>query len=76
MSWIEKHPGVCGSEACIRKTRHTVHGLVVWKKMGISDERILEHHPDLTVEDLKAAWEYYGNHVSEIDSAIESDNEA
>ena len=46
-SWVTKAPNVCGGDACIRTTRHTVHGLVEWKKMGLTDSRILEHHPDL-----------------------------
>jgi uncharacterized protein (DUF433 family) len=75
-SWIEKHSEVSGGDACIRNTRHTVHGLVVWKKMGLSDARILEHHPDLTPSDLQAAWEYYQNHSDEIERAIKEDAEA
>ncbi len=27
-SWVQKTPGVCGGDACIRNTRITVHGLV------------------------------------------------
>lgn len=76
LSWIEKHPHVCGGDACIRNTRHTVYGLVEWKKLGLTDERILEHHPDLTQADLEAAWEYYETHGDEIEAAIRADAEA
>ena len=69
-SWIQKSPGVCGGEPCVRNTRHTVAGLVEWKKQGLTDRRILEHHPDLTLADLAAAWEYYTTHREEIDRAI------
>ena len=66
-----------GGDACIRTTRHTVHGLVEWKQLGLSDVRILEHHPDLTHADLDAAWgEYYDRHRDEIDTAIRDDAEA
>jgi len=75
-SWVTKTPGVCGGDACIRTTRHTVHGLVEWKKMGLTDSRILEHHPDLTQADLNAAWEYYAAHPDEIDQAIREEAEA
>jgi uncharacterized protein (DUF433 family) len=75
-SWIEKNPGVCGGEACIRNTRHTVYGLVEWKKLGLTEGRILEHHPDLTAADLEVAWEYYQSHRAEVDRAIEADEEA
>jgi len=57
-SWIQTSPGVCGGEPCIRTTRHTVAGLVEWKKQGVTDARILEHHPELTLVDLAAAWDY------------------
>jgi type III restriction enzyme len=75
-SWIEKTPGVCGGDACIRRTRHTIAGLVQWKRQGVSDLRILEHHPNLTHDDLQTAWEYYQNHREEIDQAIQADEDA
>lgn len=74
-SWIEHAPEVCGGDARIRSTRHTVHGLIEWKRMGLSDERILEHHPDLTLDDLKVAWWYYENHKDEIEQALREEEE-
>ena len=73
---ITRTPGVCGGDACIRDTRHTVAGLIEWKQLGLSDARILEHHPDLTTVDLEAAWEYYENHREEIDRSLRVDAEA
>lgn len=75
-SWIQKSAGVCGGEPCVRNTRHTVAGLVEWKRQGLTDARILEHHSDLTREDLEAAWAYYATHHDEIDRAIEEHAEA
>jgi uncharacterized protein (DUF433 family) len=75
-SWITRTPGVCGGDACIRDTRHTVSGLVEWRRLGLSDARILEHHPDLTQADLDAAWGYYEGHRDEIEQAIREDAEA
>lgn len=75
-SWIQTSSGVCGGEPCVRNTRHTVAGLVEWKKQGLTDARILEHHPDLTPVDLEAAWEYYTNYRNEIDRAIKEAEEA
>jgi len=49
---------------------------VEWKRQGITDERILEHHPDLTQADLDAAWAYYATHREEIDWAIKESAEA
>jgi uncharacterized protein (DUF433 family) len=75
-SWIDKNPQVCGGEACVRSTRHTVYGLVEWKQMGLTDGNILERHPDLTQADLDAAWEYNEKHRDEIQRAIRADEQA
>lgn len=75
-SWIEHAPDVCGGDARIRATRYTVQGLVEWKRMGLSDEQILEHHPDLTLDDLRVAWWYYENHKDEIEQALREEEEA
>jgi uncharacterized protein (DUF433 family) len=76
MSVIQKNPDVCGGEACVRHTRHTVPGLVQWRRLGLTDQRILEHHPDLTEADLEAAWLYDRQHSEEIDQAIREDEES
>jgi len=75
-SWVTKTPGVCGGDACVRDTRYTISGLVEWKRLGLTDERILEHHPDLSEADLQTAWEYYATHRDEIDEAIRENAEA
>jgi uncharacterized protein (DUF433 family) len=75
-TWIRKTPGVCGGEPCVRNTRHRVAGLVEWKKQGLTDVRILEHHPDLTQADLEAAWAYYDAHREEIERVITEAEEA
>jgi uncharacterized protein (DUF433 family) len=73
-SGIQKTPGVSGGEACMRNTRHTVSGLVQWRRLGLSDGLILEHHPDLTSADLEEVWSYYLQHRKEIDQAIREDD--
>lgn len=75
-SWIQKTPGVCGGDACIRDTRITVHGLVEWRQLGLSDTEILESIQGLTPVDLEAAWAYYAQHRDEIDETIRADREA
>ena len=67
---------MCGGEPCVRNTRHTVSGLVAWRRLGLSDAEIRKHHPDLTEADLMLAWSYYGAHVEEIDRALKEDEEA
>ena len=73
---IQKTYGVCGGEPCVRTTRHTVAGLVQWRRLGLSDEQIFWHHPDLTQADLDAAWDYYQCNTEEIDGAIKDDEDA
>ncbi len=75
-SWIQSRPEVCGGEPCVRNTRHTVSGLVAWRRLGLSDAQIREHHPDLTQADLMLAWSYYREHAEEIDRALKEDEEA
>ena len=73
---IRKTPGVCGGDTCIRETRHTVSGLVVWRKLGLNDASILKRLPDLSPSDLEAAWAYHAEHVGEIESAIREQEDA
>lgn len=74
-SWVQKTPAVCGGRACIRNTRITVWGLVNSRKLGATDQQILQNIVGLTPEDLDAAWDYYRDHAAEIDKDIR-DNEA
>lgn len=76
-SWISKSPGVCGGEARIRNTRHTIHGLIEWKRQGVSDERLLGmFDPPLTQADLDLAWDYAAHHPQEIERALWLDRAA
>ena len=75
-SWIQKTPDVSGGDACIRNTRITVHGLVHYRQLGFSDERILDMIQGLTRADLSTAWDYYADHKCEIDQAMQSNEEA
>jgi uncharacterized protein (DUF433 family) len=73
---ITRRPHPDGIEACIRDTNVNVWGLVEWRKLGRSEEDILRSIPGLTVEDLAAAWEYYGEHQDEIENFIRRNAEA
>jgi uncharacterized protein (DUF433 family) len=50
--------------------------LVQWRRLGLSDERILEHHPDLNSADLETAWAYYHQQPNEIEQTIREDEDA
>ena len=75
-SWIQKTPDVVGGDACVRNTRISVHGLVEWRQLGLSDEKLLANFPELTQTDLDAAWNYFAQHPEEIERAIREDREA
>ena len=75
-SSIQKTPDVCGGDACIRNTRITVWGLVNYRKLGLTNARILEVIDGLTQADLDAAWDYYSRNRAEIDGAIKDNEEA
>ena len=76
VSWVQKTPGVCGGDACIRNTRITVSGLVNARQLGATDEQLLENIVGLTLDDLLTAWEYYEQNPAEIDEAIHLDEAA
>jgi uncharacterized protein (DUF433 family) len=76
-SWIQKTPGVCGGDACIRTTRVPVWSLVVARKHGASDADLLNYFvTPLTPEDVQAAWSYYAQFPTEIDRASREHQEA
>ena len=75
-SWVQKTPGVCGGRACIRNTRISVWGLVNSRRLGATDEQILENIVGLTPDDFRAAWDYYRQHPAEIDEDIRENEEA
>jgi type III restriction enzyme len=74
-SWVQKTPNVCGGDACIRNTRITVWGLVLSRKLGAPDARILENIVGLTPDDLEVAFDYYRHNPAEIDEAIRLNEE-
>ena len=67
---IQKTPGVCGGQACVRNTRIPVWTLVSLRQQGATEQELLDNYPGLTLKDLTAVWGYYYNHKSEIDLII------
>jgi uncharacterized protein (DUF433 family) len=72
---IESTPGVCGGSACIIRTRIPVWSLVASKKVGFTDEELLEDYPTLRKQDLLNAWNYYLTYPVEIDREIKENDE-
>jgi uncharacterized protein (DUF433 family) len=69
-SAITKAANVCGGDACIRQMRIPVWLLVLKRELGASEESVLSSYPDLTADDLDAAWGYYRENPLEIERAI------
>jgi uncharacterized protein (DUF433 family) len=67
---IEKKKGVCGGSAFIVRTRIPVWTLVSYKNLGLSNFKLLDVYPSLTVYDLNNAWNYYRTNKKEIDLDI------
>jgi uncharacterized protein (DUF433 family) len=74
-SWVSKVPGRCGGRACVRDSRITVWGIVVYRRLGMSDARILEAIQGLTPADLETAFEYAAAHPDEIERDIAENEE-
>lgn len=73
---IEKNDRVSGGDACIVRTRIPVWTLEGYRRLGWSDETILENFPSLTANDLANAWMYAGVNTQEIDEAISRNENA
>lgn len=67
---ITKTPGVCGGNACVRGHRIPVWSLVEARRLGSTEDKLLESFPDLTPTDLKEAWEFQRLHPLEIEREI------
>lgn len=67
---IQKTPGVCGGNACVRDTRIPVWTLWRLRELGRTDQQLLADYPTLLPTDLPAAWEYARRHEDEIAEAI------
>lgn len=72
---ITKTPGVCGGSACVRGHRIPVWLLVGYRKLGLTNARLLEYYPSIEQPDLEAAWEYYEANHNEIEQDIRENEE-
>lgn len=73
---IDSRPGVCGGEPCILRTRIPVWLLEQARRLGTSEQELLEAYPLLRAEDLVNAWSYVRGHRAEMDSQIEANESA
>jgi uncharacterized protein (DUF433 family) len=55
---ITVDPGVCGGRPCIRDTRIEIAIVLDGLAEGLTIEDIIDHYPQLTREDIRAALAY------------------
>jgi uncharacterized protein (DUF433 family) len=72
---IDSRSDVCGGEACIVRTRIPVWLLEQARRLGATEQVLLEAYPTLRAEDLVNAWAYARSHAAEIAAQI-NENEA
>lgn len=73
---IEKNERVCGGDACIAGTRIPVWTLAQSRRLGFTNEELLDAYPGLDQRALSSAWAYEAAHQAEIDQAIRENEEA
>jgi uncharacterized protein (DUF433 family) len=76
-SWIQKTPGICGGDACLRDTRVPVWSVINALRLGASRAELLTYFvTPLSPADVQAALDYYEEHGEEIDTEIRLNEEA
>lgn len=68
-SRITVEPGKRGGQPCIRGLRITVWDVLGWLGAGMTEEQILDEHPDLEREDFPAVY----RHAAEVGPRVNRD---
>ena len=55
---ITLNPSVCGGKPCVRDTRIEIAVILDGLAEGMTPEEIIDHYPQLTKEDIRAALAY------------------
>ena len=69
---ISIDPTVMFGNPVIRGTRVTVELILRKIAAGMNEKEIIEHHPHLTVEDIRAAADFAADHVAGEDIVVAS----
>lgn len=76
-SFVQRTPGVCGGDACVRNTRVPVWAVIQMLQMGRTKAEVLADLPSMIEPDLDVVWAYYRSHLAEIEANIaENDDES
>jgi uncharacterized protein (DUF433 family) len=71
---VDSRPGVCGGEPSIVRTRIPIWLLQQARRLGTTEQQLLEAYPTLRAEDLANAWAFVRTHKGDIEQQI-ADNE-
>jgi uncharacterized protein (DUF433 family) len=55
---ITVNPGVCGGKPCVRGTRIDIAILLDGLAEGLTPNQLIDHYPQLTPDDIRAALTY------------------
>lgn len=55
---ITVDPNVCGGKPCVRGTRIYIAIILDGLAEGLSPEQVMDHYPQLTLDDIRAALAY------------------
>ena len=55
---ISVDPNVCGGKPCVKGTRIHIAILLDALAEGLTPEQVLDHYPQLTLEDIRAVLAY------------------
>jgi uncharacterized protein (DUF433 family) len=66
-------PKVMFGKPVIKGTRITVELILRKLAEGMTDQQILEHHPHLSVEDIRAAAAFAADHLASEETVFASD---
>lgn len=58
LSRVSVDPKVCGGKPCIRGTRIYIAIILDGLAEGLTPEQIIDHYPQLTLDDIRAALAY------------------
>jgi uncharacterized protein (DUF433 family) len=58
VSRIQVDPSVCGGKPCVRDTRIHIATILGGLAEGLTPEEIIDHYPQLTLDDIHAALAY------------------
>ena len=72
---VDSQPDVCGGEPCVVRTRIPVWLLEQARRLGTTENRLLEAYPSLRAGDLANAWAFVRAYPAEIEAQIR-DNES